>query len=374
MPRKGENIFKRKDGRWEGRYIKERDIQNKAIYGYVYAKTYLEVRDKLAEAKYSVTCRDEIKDKRLFEYFCKGWIIEIKKRIKASTYAKYCNILKNHIVPSLGRLRISCITTDVIKQYSADKLGTGLSVKTVRDILSVLKGIFEFAQSEGAVCNCSFSEISVKSSKKNISILTQNEYTQFLDYLMTDTDNTKLGILICLCTGIRIGEVCALKYDDISDGCIFVSKTMQRIQTMTDSETKTEVCITEPKSESSIRYVPIPLFLNEPIQKLYCRNAYILTGEAERYIEPRTLQNRFKKHLELCGISNVNFHICRHTYASYCVEAGVEIKCLSEMLGHSSVNITLNRYVHSSLEQKKENIEKFNRKFFYSPSENSSAE
>lgn len=371
MPRKGENIFKRKDGRWEGRYIKGRDLQNKAKYGYVYDKTYREARRKLADAK-AVNSK-LTGDNRSFDNFCKEWLNEKQKRVKASTYAKYCNITNNHVIPALGSFRVSDINTEMVKQYVENKISAeDLSIKTVRDILSVLKSIFTYAQGHGAKPDCRFGDISLKSAKKNISIFKKHEYTKLLEYLMTDPDNTKLGILISLCTGIRIGEICALKFDDITDGCVFVSKTMQRIQTMSHNVRKTEVCITEPKSESSIRYVPLPLFLNNLLNEFYRKDAYVLTGTPNQYIEPRTLQNRFKKHLELCGISNVNFHICRHTYASYCIEAGVDVKCLSELLGHSSVNITLNRYVHSSLEQKRKSVKKFNEEIFYESSKISS--
>ena len=185
---------------------------------------------------------------------------------------------------------------------------------------------------------------------------------------MSEPNNIKLGIMISLYAGLRIGELCALKFEDISDGIIHVTKTMQRIQKLDNADKKTEVIITQPKSASSIREIPVPDFLNELILKFYTPKAYVLTGEAGTYIEPRTMQNKFKSCVEDCGLHGMNFHICRHTYASACIEVGVEIKSLSEILGHSNVNITLNRYVHSSMEMKRRNIEKLQERFIYSPS------
>jgi len=136
---------------------------------------------------------------------------------------------------------------------------------------------------------------------------------------------------------------------------------MQRVQCLSVSkDTKTEVVITSPKSKSSVRDIPLPEFIVQNIKSknLYIPKAFLLSGDSSRYIEPRTLENRFKCCTRMCGIENVNFHMLRHTFATRCVEVGFETKSLSEILGHSSVNITLNRYVHSSMELKRLNMEK----------------
>ena len=217
----------------------------------------------------------------------------------------------------------------------------------------------------GIACNCRLDSINIKSGDKNIEVLSKSQQDKLTSYLVNNLNNTSLGILICLYTGIRIGEICALKFDDISiaDKTVHIHKTMQRVQNFTPlKETKTDVIISTPKSKSSVRDIPMPEFLIAAITKnnMYVPKAYLLTGELHSYIEPRTLENRFKKCICSCGIANVSFHTLRHTFATRCVELGFETKSLSEILGHSSVNITLNRYVHSSMELKRMNMEKLN--------------
>ena len=179
---------------------------------------------------------------------------------------------------------------------------------------------------------------------------------------MNNINYITIGILIAFYTGIRIGELCALKFKDISfeTNTILIDKTMQRIQNFKGDKNKTEILISSPKSECSLREIPIPRFILDLIlvNGLYKKDAYLLTGEVDRFIEPRTLENKFHKIADICNIENVTFHMIRHTFASNCIEAGVDAKSLSEILGHSSVNITLNRYVHSSMETKKKNMEK----------------
>lgn len=368
MSRKGENIYKRKDGRWEGRYIKGYDLNHKAQYGYVYAHTYTDAKCKLTEVKLIPTIQQrKTKNTRELEKFCITWLQKIKTQVKQSTYAKYHNLINNHIIPSLGKMSAINITPITVRQFIDEKLSKGkihgnggLSPKTVKDIISVLKLVLQYANSIDTECYYNLDTIKIKSHNKNVSVFTENERTSFTAYLMNDIDNTKLGILISLYAGLRIGEICALKFEDISDGIIHVRHTMQRIQNFDGNDKKTKVIITEPKSSCSVRDVPIPDFLNKLIKQFYISKAYVLTGESKKYVEPRTLQNRFKTHTNNCGLHGVNYHITRHTYASMCVEHGFEIKSLSEMLGHSSVNITLNRYVHSSMDLKKQNVAKLN--------------
>lgn len=362
MPRRGENIYKRKDGRWEGRYLKEYDCDNKAKYGSVYAKTYLEVKQKLQACK-GATAKTSV---RTFGHYKERWLESIKKYTKQSTYIKYNNLLKNHISECFDDKLICNINTAVVNEFILKKLsggklsGTGgLSPKTVKDIKSVLKLITDHAAELGEKSFCDFGKIKIKSEIKKANVLSKREQAVFSSYLMKDTDYAKLGVLICLYTGLRIGEICALKFSDISDGIIHVTKTMQRVQnTDCDYGTKTSIVISPPKSFCSVRDVPIPKFLNELIMRNYVENAYVLTGNTELFVEPRTLQNKFKFYTAECGINSVNFHAIRHSFATRCVESGVDIKALSEILGHSSVSITLNRYVHISMEAKRKNIEK----------------
>lgn len=167
--------------------------------------------------------------------------------------------------------------------------------------------------------------------------------------------------MLCLFTGIRAGELCAIKWDDIdiSEKKLSVRKTLQRLRTSKPEGCKTEVKLLEPKSSSSVRDIPLPDALMELLEKFYISGAFLLTGENSRFIEPRTMQNRFKKIIAACGIQDANFHTTRHTFATRCIELGFDVKSLSEILGHANVAITMNRYVHPSMELKRENMNRF---------------
>lgn len=369
MPRKGENIYKRKDGRWEGRYIKEYDFNNKAKYASVYAHSYSEVKHKLTLAKFTCSSSKIAADSESFEMYATKWLLEIKPQIKHSTFVKYTNILNNHIISFYGDKKVKDITTDSIKNFISIKLKegnvknkSGLSPKTVKDIISVVKLILQYAGDLGENTSCNFDQLTIRtatSPEHNINKETQNRLTAFL---IEQIDYTKLGILLCLYTGIRIGELCAIRYDDIliNEKIIRITKTMQRLQTFSsDSDKKTKIVITEPKSESSQREIPIPDFLMDIILTFdYKSDAYILTGKNDKYVEPRTLEYRFKACLKKCGLNDYKFHQLRHRFATQCIELGFDIKSLSEILGHASVNITLNRYVHASMELKRMNMNK----------------
>ena len=193
-------------------------------------------------------------------------------------------------------------------------------------------------------------------------VLTEYEQSRLIKTLLTDTDRQKLGILICLFTGIRIGELCALKWENIllADRILRIDKTMQRIQyAESNTPTKTHIIITEPKSESANRTIPLQNSLVCILKRFIAKpNCYVLSGSSKCFIEPRTMQNKFKIYLSESNIEDANFHSLRHTFATRCIELGFDVKTLSEILGHSSVKTTLDRYVHSSMELKRNNMEK----------------
>lgn len=193
-------------------------------------------------------------------------------------------------------------------------------------------------------------------------VLTHDEQASLIRTVLNDMDLYKFGVLLSLYTGIRIGELCALKWEDmcLSDSVLKIRRTMQRIQE-SDGNTirKTKIIITVPKSKCSVRLISLPSFISDIAQQFSnSPQAFILTGDSERFVEPRTMQNHFKSLVAESGIERANFHVLRHTFATRCVEVGFEIKSLSEILGHANVNITLNRYVHSSFELKSNNMNK----------------
>ena len=217
-------------------------------------------------------------------------------------------------------------------------------------------------------CTVSFTTecVSLKKESTDARVLSVNEEERLIRWLCAHFDLTALAILLCLFSGIRIGEVCALNWNDFNfqEGVFSVTKTMQRVRIKGDPARKTEVQVLAPKSDCSERRIPIPDNLMGLLKEHCVPGAFLTTGDKKSFVEPRTLENRFKRILEKAGIPNINFHAAtRHTFATRCVEAGVDIKCLSEILGHADVSITLNRYVHTTMSLKSRNMAKLSGRF-----------
>lgn len=376
MPRRGENIYKRKDGRWEARYIKQHSSDGKAIYGYLYAKSYREVKAKLLNRMNSYKESDEeAKQGNIQPYSflaaAEGWMSSLTPHVKVSTLNRYRNLLELYINPKIGSQELDEITDTVIETHCRELLqhgkqdGTGLSPKTVSDVLAVIRSVMRFASQNGSDISCDGRGIRIKQSAKRLRVFSRAEQEQLCHCLLSQPDGCNMGILVCLFTGLRIGEICALKWSDISipDQTIHVQRTMQRVQD-SDGTSKTKIIISSPKSACSIRSIPVPDELFELILSYGAdKSGYFLTNSEAKFIEPRSMQYRFKKILKESNIMDANFHVLRHTFATRCVEAGFDVKSLSEILGHSSVNLTMNRYVHPSMDLKKENMQRLSALF-----------
>ena len=191
-----------------------------------------------------------------------------------------------------------------------------------------------------------------RGKSKEKELLSKAEQTRLNNYLMNNPTNSNIGILLSAATGIRIGELCALKWEniDLEKKILTVSNTVQRKSI--GSETATKVIVTPPKSNSSVRGIPLPEFIIPHLNKLKTNNNYYLLSGSRSIVEPRLMQYRFKRILSDLSLSDVTYHSLRHLFATNCIALGVDVKTLSEILGHSSVEITLNRYVHSSMERK----------------------
>lgn len=364
---KGENIFKRKDGRWEARYIKGHDQNGKIQYGYCYGKTYNEAKKKVMQARvdHETGRLNEVKlqTEKKFEVFCDEWLEINQTRIKESTYVKYSGTLKKYIKPRLGFLNLDMLTSVEIARFSEGLLNQdGLSAKTVKDILLVLHAIIKYT---AKTCPDTVRVIQITypmEDQKEMRVLTCEEQERLIKLLVKEMDCCRFGILLALCTGMRIGEICALKWGDISleNAAVKVNATMQRLKVMDGQEgCKTKVVINAPKTRKSNRWIPLTGYAVQLCRKMWCSdpNIYVLTG-TENYMEPRTLQYRLKHYTQKCELEGVHFHTLRHTFATRCVEADFELKSLSEILGHATTTVTLERYVHSSLELKRKNMSK----------------
>lgn len=343
MSRKGENIFYRKDGRWEARYVKDQLENGKYKYGYVYGKSYMEVKQKRNSILLNLEKlkQKEVSNRYTFNYYMDRWLQSIKFLVKSSTYAHYYSIVKNHIKPYLGNMEVRNIKPVTLEVFMNQKFEEGFSNKTIRDMIVVLKQILSYA-------NISFKFRLPKLQKKDIKILTKKEQKILEKEILKRKDLSSYGVLLSLYTGLRIGEVCALKWNDIdlNKKVIHINHTMLRIMD-TESHSKTRVMIEEPKTEHSKREIPICKFLYQILVEIkpINNNTYFLTGTKD-YIEPRTYYNKYQKLLDNVGIKKYGFHSLRHTFATRCIEIGMDPKSLSEILGHSDVKVTLSLYVH----------------------------
>lgn len=372
MARKGENIYKRKDGRWEGRYIKLRTLDGKTKYGYVYGKSYKEVKEKLLNVR--VTREQERIDADVssatFAFYSEKWFSSLSPDIKESTKNKYQNLLDLYITPNWGDKRLSDIDFDFIDSFCNDllssggKKGLGLSPKTVSDVLSVIRNVLRYCKNKGEYIQCDGTSVIIKQRPKQMRVLSRTEQSILCEYIAMNRSPENLGILLCLFTGLRIGELCALQWGDISfsEQVLYVRHTLQRIQNKKGKGTK--IVITQPKSMCSLRSIPIPASIMSLLENNSLDGqCFFLTNAAEQFLEPRIMQYRFKRLLTAASIGDANFHALRHTFATRCIEAGFDVKTLSEILGHANVSITMNRYVHPSIDLKKQNMDKLSSLF-----------
>lgn len=350
MPRRGENIYKRKDGRWEARYVKEITVDGRKKYGSVYADNYKDVKAKQQKCLLHPTKAVCNSMNLTVNVLIAEWLDSIKNQVKPNTYQKYESVCKNHIVNEIGSILVKLISNYTIINFTNHLKEKNLSAKSINDILIVIGLAFKYAEEVYEITTPRIRYI--KEEKKDIRVLSVNEQLQLTTYLNNNVDVYKFGILLALYTGIRVGELCALQWKDITDEYIQINKTMTRIKT---ENGKTEIKIGSPKSESSKRFIPTPQCLL-PLIYQFKGNGYVLSTDKLDYTEPRLMQIKFEKMISECGLEKTNFHALRHTFATRCVEAGVDVKTLSEILGHSDVKTTLNKYVHSSFELKQKSM------------------
>ena len=359
MAKRGSNIYKRKDGRFEGRVPVGYQDNGKIKYKSVYARMLSEVKKKMSEA-YSIKQNQSVSAIKLtVRDTAEQWLSAAKLRVKESSYANYVNIVNKHILPILGGELMTYLTTNRLNDFINFKLTSGrlngkggLSAKSVRDIMTIYRSIESYAAREFGIKETHFTMPKIE--KKQTDILTSDERKRLENYLINNSNKTNTAVLLCLFTGLRIGELCGLKWEDIDfdNAVLYVKRTVQRIS----KNGKSQVIIGTPKSKTSVRTVPIPAFVLNILRNYRnCGEFYIITGKGKP-TEPRTMQNRFKAILKLCSIRNVNFHLLRHTYATVCIEKGFDPKTLSELLGHADAAITLNRYCHPSMQIKKDYV------------------
>ena len=281
--------------------------------------------------------------------------------VKQSTMAAYVLILENHVLPYFGDG--DSLHEQEVQAFVLQKLERGLSVKTVKDILIVLKMVMKFGVKNEWM---TYYEWDIKypttSTNKELEVLSVANHRKILNYIQSHFTFTGLGIYISLSTGLRIGEICALRWSDINvaDGTITVSRTIERIYIIEGEKKHTELVINTPKTKNSCREIPMSkelLAMIKPLKKVVNEDFYVLTND-ERPTEPRTYRNYYKGLMEKLDIPKLKYHGLRHSFATRCIEAGCDYKTVSVLLGHSNISTTLNLYVHPNMEQKKRCITK----------------
>lgn len=281
--------------------------------------------------------------------------------VKQSTMAAYVLILENHILPCLGDK--DSLYEQEVQAFVLQKLEKGLSIKTIKDILIVLKMVMKFGVKNEWM---NYYEWDIKypttTANKELEVLSVVNHRKILSYIQSHFTFIGLGIYISLSTGLRIGEICALKWSDINvvDGTITVSRTIERIYIIEGEKKHTELVINTPKTKNSCREIPMSkelLAMIKPLKKVLNDDFYVLTNN-ERPTEPRTYRNYYNNLMVKLNIPKLKYHGLRHSFATRCIEAGCDYKTVSALLGHSNISTTLDLYVHSNMEQKKRCITK----------------
>ncbi|WP_304509579.1 tyrosine-type recombinase/integrase [Anaerotignum sp.] len=365
MARRGENIYKRKDGRWEARLLVQ-----KGKYKYFYGKSYKEAKIKMRTFQENAkNYRDKQEEqKKSASGLLESWLeTQVSNRVKPLTYESYYHCMYKHILPYFQHEPDDRITKETVlgftKNLTEDTFLADTSRKKILTVLKIaLKDILKDDLNRASILEA------IKLPKiemREVEVFSLKEQRCLEAAALGAKDQRALGIVLCLYTGIRLGELCALTWKDIDweNGLMSITKTVSRTKVFNPGRRKTELVVGTPKSRNSMRKIPVPRFLLKLVeQRKLCEendNTYILTGK-DTPLDPRNFQKLYKKLLMEEHLPNHKFHAIRHTFATRGLELGVDIKTLSEILGHSNVSITLNIYTHSLIEQKKAAIEKYN--------------
>ncbi len=392
MGRRGENIHKRSDGRWEARVVIGAPVCGRTQYKYLFAHSYQEARarkkaflinlctspaaavDEAAAGHSDFSILSQVAPLPVparpfpcFSAVAGQWLASQKLAIKESSYALFSIIIDKLLLPKLGYLDIRNVDSEQIALFLSGEKSHGrvrdkgpLSDKTLSEIKSILNRILRYAKSQHLINEVPESlPITVKKIPE--PVFSDQELNSIEKQAQKENTPFGMGVLLASYTGIREGEICALQWKDFDweNGTISVSKTVSRIKdTNGTSGAKTHVVIGTPKTVSSNRTIPVP----ESVLAYFKKYAgpsenYVMTGN-KKHMEPRVCRTRFARFLKRAGVKHHTFHTLRHTYATVCVEQGMDIKALSEILGHSDVSITLARYVHPSMESKKAQVNK----------------
>ncbi len=365
MAKRGENIYKRKDGRWEGRYIIGRKPDGKPRFQSLYAHTYTELRERLSLCKSKQVMENRHVENLLhcerildepFADWARYWLAHVAKpTVRPGTYGTYRAITENHLIPALEKTRLRSISHHQI-QTSVCEWQSRLAAGTVQGIVRVLKNMLNSAEQRG-LCVNPIRRLKIEGKAKKPRVLSLSEQRK-LERAVQGRGGEEY--LLCLYSGMRLGELCALRWTnvDFEANAIQVSSTVQRVGA---GNGQTRLLFGRPKSESSEREVPLPRFIVDLLrQRRWAHPADTFVFERGRGLplDPRTVQSRFSRLMKRIGIEGAHLHTLRHTYATRCLEHQVGVEVLSDLLGHSSPQVTLRCYAHCTQEQKRKSVDR----------------
>lgn len=300
----------------------------------------------------------------LFSSILNLWLSMNEVKIKKSTYDKYAYLIEKHIFPELGNIKMNEINACTVNSFLKNKLTNGsinnqsaLSPSYVNTMAVIIKAALDYATNENLFIGLKNPIYKPQKANEEFVILTTNEIIRLNNYLNDHFGGDEMGILLALNMGLRIGEVCALSWDniDFQNRIIHIKSTITRVK-------KNGRCVNIigiPKTNSSIRDIPIPTKIYNYLEKLYnAHNSEYVISDKPTFVYPRTYEYRYHKVMQNAQIRDINFHSLRHTFATHCVVSGMDVKSLSEILGHSNTSITMQRYVHPSMEIKRKQLEK----------------